>query len=116
GSNPATGFEPADWHVGRIALAMLGMLVVLVIAVLALRLLFPAAGRDVDRSPAVVPPEPRLQLDPKADLARLRAAEQQALDGYYWIDRERGIVHIPIEAAMKQVVARGLDGFPPPAK
>lgn len=54
------------------------------------------------------PPEPRLQVAPGRDLAGQRTAEAQKLDGYEWIDRDAGIVAIPIERAMDLVAERGL--------
>ena len=55
-----------------------------------------------------VPPEPRLQRLPFADLEKLRAEENEALHSYGWVDRERGVVHIRIEDAMDIVLKRGL--------
>jgi hypothetical protein len=31
----------------------------------------------------------------------MRAAEERVLHGYAWVDREKGIVRIPIEQAME---------------
>jgi membrane protein involved in colicin uptake len=47
-------------------------------------------------------PEPRLQTLPIDDLAGYRAAEQRRLEGYAWVDKEKGIVSIPIEEAKKK--------------
>jgi hypothetical protein len=54
------------------------------------------------------PPEPRLQKDPASDIFRFRLEEQARLDGYGWVNREAGVVHIPIQDAMRQVVEQGL--------
>ena len=54
------------------------------------------------------PPEPRLQTDPRADLAALRAKEDEILSSYGWVDKNAGIVRIPIDAAMKLTLERGL--------
>ena len=54
------------------------------------------------------PPEPRLQISPRADLLTFRAAEDAVLDGYQWADKTAGTVRIPISEAMKLVVQRGL--------
>ena len=54
------------------------------------------------------PPEPRLQVNPAAELQRLREAEQSLLTTYGWVDQEAGIVRIPIERAMEIVAERGL--------
>jgi hypothetical protein len=55
-----------------------------------------------------LPPEPRLQNDPQEDLRVLRAKQQSLLEGYGWVNKEAGIARIPIDEAMKLVVARGL--------
>jgi hypothetical protein len=55
-----------------------------------------------------VPPEPRLQTDPRQDLADLRAREDDTLSSYGWVDKNAGVVRIPIEAAMKLTLERGL--------
>lgn len=52
-------------------------------------------------------PEPRLQSSPQADLGLFKSAQRDALTGYAWVDRARGIVRIPIEDAMRRVAARG---------
>lgn len=56
---------------------------------------------------ATAPPEPRLQYDPVKDLEEMRAGEQKILDGYGWIDQRAGIVHIPIEQAIRLSIQRG---------
>jgi hypothetical protein len=53
------------------------------------------------------PPEPRLQADPAADLAALRASEDARLHGYAWVDRAAGRVRIPIERAMALLAEDG---------
>ena len=54
------------------------------------------------------PPEPRLQVLPAADLTRIRAQEEAALNSYAWIDSKSGLVRIPIERAIELVAERGL--------
>ena len=55
-----------------------------------------------------VPPEPRLQTNPREDLRLLREQEDAILKSYGWVDRPAGVVRIPIEEAMKLTVRRGL--------
>jgi hypothetical protein len=62
-----------------------------------------AAGQDKR-----VPPEPRLQTDPREDLAELRAREDAVLHSYGWVDRNAGVVRIPIDDAIKLTLQRGL--------
>ena len=54
------------------------------------------------------PPEPRLQTGPRQDLADLRAKEDDLLATYGWVDKNAGVVRIPIDAAMKLTLERGL--------
>jgi hypothetical protein len=58
------------------------------------------------------PPEPRLQTNPKQDLADLRAAEDVILNGYSWVDRNNNIVRIPIADAMRLTLEQGLPSRP----
>lgn len=53
-----------------------------------------------------LPPEPRLEIDPRASLARLRAAEDERLTSYGWVDKPAGVVRIPVERAMELMVER----------
>jgi hypothetical protein len=55
-----------------------------------------------------LPPEPRLQTQPREELQRMRAEEMRVLESYGWVDPQRGVVHIPIEQAMDMVVRQGL--------
>jgi hypothetical protein len=65
---------------------------------------FPLAIGQQDR----LPPEPRLQTNPRQDMRELRATEDATLDSYGWIDKSAGIVRIPIAEAMKLTVQKGL--------
>ena len=65
---------------------------------------FPLAAQQGNR----LPPEPRLQTNPRADLADLRAQEESVLETYGWVDKNASVVRIPIEEAMKLTVQRGL--------
>jgi len=59
------------------------------------------------------PPPPRQQITPEADLARVVAREQAALESYGLVDTHTA--RIPIERAMELLVRRGLPavGGPP---
>lgn len=110
--NPDTAYDSSDWPLGAIGLVLLGVLAFLVIAPLVLMAAFPAAVSDVSRALTVAPPAPRLQTDPTEDLAQFRSDEEQRLNSYYWIDKQKDIVHIPIDRAMREVAEKGIDGFP----
>jgi hypothetical protein len=65
---------------------------------------FPLAASQENR----LPPEPRLQTNPRQDLIDLRNGEDALLKGYSWVDKNQGVVRIPIDEAMKLTVQRGL--------
>jgi len=54
------------------------------------------------------PPAPRLQIREPLDLAAFRKEEAEILSTYGVEDKEKGIYRIPIEAAMKLTLERGL--------
>lgn len=65
---------------------------------------YPLAAAREER----LPPQPRLQQFPRNDLYQFRVSEQILLEEYGWMNREAGIVHIPIEQAMRLTLERGL--------
>jgi hypothetical protein len=65
---------------------------------------FPLARHQAER----LPPEPRLQTNPRGDLLALREKEDRLLTTYGWVDRNSGVVRIPIDRAMALTVERGL--------
>jgi len=109
------GYERSDASPRLVALASAGLVVLLVALMSGMYGLFGLlrdarrAGADTDapfamRQPA--PPEPRLQVDPAAELARLRDYERGMLNEYRWVDREEGLVAIPIDRAIDLLVTR----------
>lgn len=73
------------------------------------------AGRPsytAQQTAPVVPPNPRLQAAPLADIAQLRAREDALLHGYAWTDKARTRARIPIERAMALTQGRSLDAPP----
>lgn len=64
--------------------------------------------------PAVA--KPVLQINPRADMDRFRAEEQAELSSYGWVDKDKGVVRIPIEKAMEKVVKDGIPGWPAEAR
>ncbi len=63
-----------------------------------------------------IPPEPRLQVNAPEDLKKLRAQEDSVLNTYGWVDRQKGIVRIPIDRAIDELVKRGLPPLRPSGK
>ena len=110
--NLKTDYERSDVKLGAIAIVALIIFTFLVLTPLVLRGGYLNAVSDVDRKLTINPPAPQLQTDPQEDLRKFRAEEEARLNSYGWVDRSKGIVHIPIEQAMKETVQKGIDGFP----
>lgn len=110
--NPDTKFEERDWHLGYVGWVFLGTLIFLVISPFILMAAFPRALPDQSKELLVEPPPPRLQISTAADLERLTIVEDKRLRTYYWIDKKKGLVHIPIDAAMRKVARTGIPGYP----
>jgi hypothetical protein len=58
------------------------------------------------QAPGRLPPIPRLQSAPQADLAQLRAQHLRELTSYGWINQQSGTVRIDVEQAMRLYVQR----------
>ncbi len=121
--DPQPGYETSDVHTGYVWIVAVGLIVTVAIVILGSTLLFDdlhrreVATQDrtaIDRVTSSVAaqriqfPEPRLQTAPQVDLAALRAREDAELNTYGWIDRQAGVVRLPIEQAMNLVAQHGL--------
>lgn len=115
----AVGHEERDIHVLPITFAVFGLTVVSVAAVVAMYVLFNVFAAQQARNTTVPsplaaeyglkePPEPRLQTEPVLDLQKLRARDAERLSTYAWVDRDAGVVRLPIERAIEILAARGL--------
>jgi len=111
-NNPQTAYEQEDWPIGKVGLIYFGIFVFLVISPFILMAAYPSAVSDVSRKLLVKPLSPELQVDPQQDLKSFRLHEDQRLHTFYWVDKAKRIVHIPIEQAMKKLSQSGIDGFP----
>jgi hypothetical protein len=126
--NPDVGHETSDVNVRGIAgfgagLALCTVLVCLVLYGMFVLLRKGFTGTPVNvnaltgtREPlppsaeaaAKIFPEPRLQVDYYSDLDEVRADWDEHLNTYGWLDKNAGVVHIPIDKAMQLVLQRGL--------
>ncbi|HYJ46126.1 MAG TPA: hypothetical protein VEV81_05885 [Pyrinomonadaceae bacterium] len=116
--NADVSFEKRDVHARAILWVGIAIIVSAVIihsAVWVLFDLFNAREAHKGKPPATLvntkrqpPPAPRLQTDAPADLQEMRARETAALESYGWVDRQKGVVHIPVERAIDLLVERGL--------
>jgi hypothetical protein len=60
-----------------------------------------------------LPPEPRLQTAPEAELSQMRAEEDRRLHSYAWVDQGAGVARIPVERAIEILLERGIDAGVP---
>jgi hypothetical protein len=55
-----------------------------------------------------LPPPPRIQPNPAVDMQSYSQSQQSLLNSYGWIDRQNGIVRLPVDRAMELLLERGL--------
>ena len=112
-----TGYERSDLKPGTIALFGIGLAVVIGAAVVITSLFVHYRALQLSRQETPVPrlagereatPEPRLQVDAQNELRQMRAAEEAALNSYGWVDKDAGIVKIPVDRAMEILAKKGL--------
>ena len=68
-------------------------------------------GMDVPQTPRLQPfpaPAPPYRSTPVTDMKEMRAHEDAILDNYGWVDKQKGVVHIPIEQAKKEALQSGV--------
>ena len=115
-------FEPSDINGRRTFITGVSTLIGIWVVVVLVYLLFSylAHERAITSPPPLpieahgnpLPPAPRLQKSPRKDLKAMRAREDWELNHYFWVDKEKGTVAIPIESAIDILAARGI----PPQK
>ncbi len=120
-SSPNSGYETSDVDpkpIIRFGVALAAMLAV-TIAAMAWMFDYLAAREDqLDTSGSPLadtrerPAAPQLQVSPSSDLTQMRAREAALLNSHGWVDRQEGLVHIPIERAMEILAGRGLGSQP----
>lgn len=59
-----------------------------------------------------LPSGPRLQANPHMDLRSYCAGQIEELNTYGWLDKNNGVVHIPIDRAMDIVMQQGFPSRP----
>jgi hypothetical protein len=111
------GHELSDLRPGYVAFFGIGLFVVLVISAAIASLIIHYKTVQHTRQDTPIPrlagereamPDRRLQIDAPNELRQLRAAEETALNGYGWVDKDAGIVKIPVDRAMEILAKKGL--------
>ena len=110
--------ETSDVNVRPLAWLGVGLALLIVISIVAMKGVFvfldrQQARNDVAPSPMMTqrpqqPPEPRLQTTPVPNRKLIFEQENKRLTTYGWVDPKSGVVRIPVEQAMKRLAERGL--------
>jgi len=115
--DPSLGYEKRDARPASLLQFGFWMAVVLAVTLVAMKYAFDYFSKTepLGAPPAPfatqvnqLPPQPRLQVEPHTDLKDYCQAQQQQVDSYGWIDKQAGIVRVPVDRAMDIVLARGL--------
>jgi hypothetical protein len=124
--NPGVSHERRDVNVFQVSAFGIGLLLSCIVVVFAMWAMFDffysrEDAKNADNPAALMmkdqnklPPEPRLQAQPKVELKDLRADEEAILSSYGWVDPNKGIVRIPIAQAIDIVAQKGLPSKPSP--
>jgi hypothetical protein len=115
-TEPSEGYEHRDADTRSLLKYGLGLVVVLALVLLSMKWMFSFFAKSQPLGPPaspfenarVLPPEPRLQAKPRADLRNYCGEQMEKLDTYGWVDQDNGIVRIPIDRAIDVTVERGL--------
>lgn len=106
------GHERDISHVGPMVTAMLATLLIVIVFIFLIWWVFQAWQTPSEPSPFSEQPisesVPRLQANPPADLAALKDRDRERLQSVGWVDREAGVIHMPVDHAMALLVERGL--------
>ncbi len=120
-NDPEQRFEHRDvniWAIGKVAIGLIlttiaSLLLVLgVFRYLEVQENARQAAQPEGAVAGQLPPEPRLLENEPANLQQFRASEDQELNGYVWVDRQKGIVKIPIDRAIDRLLQKGLPARP----
>jgi len=116
-SSPNGGYEKSDADAKSLTKFGLGLAAItIVVLILMFAMLKFLAQRQQASQPAKhplseasqMPPEPRLQVTPEIDLEKFREDETHKMNGYGWVMKDAGVVHIPVDSALALVAKRGL--------
>lgn len=111
------GYEDYHLNIGPVLIATAAIVAVAILSFIAMWAMFHALEQasiylSDDPPPMAAHQEPHrgplIQTVPPAELAQVRAETQRTLSEYGWVDRDAGVVHIPIERAMDLTLERGL--------
>jgi hypothetical protein len=110
------GYETRDASVAGLLKFALALAIILVVVSVGMRKLFDYFYKTQSlgtmetpfEATRTIPPLPRLQVAPRREIHDYWQAQQDILNSYGWVDRQSGVVRIPIDRAMRLTLERGL--------
>jgi hypothetical protein len=114
------GYEKSDAKIGPLALLAVGVFLLTLVAMTGVAIMWRVMAYETvytgemagsplapQRTP---PPSPRLQTNDTTvtDLKSAREEEDKLLHSYAWVDKDKGVVRIPIDRAIDLLAERGL--------
>jgi hypothetical protein len=124
GHGPVPGtdsaFEHEDASPAGLIKAGIGLAILLVIVFVGMRfgwdafMKFSPAGQEASpmTDARILPPRPRLQVDPQKEIHDYCEQQAETLDSYGWVDQSAGIVRIPVDRAIELTLKNGLPSRP----
>jgi hypothetical protein len=111
-------YERRDANIPALLKIALALLVTIVLAMVSMYGMFQYFAKSQQLGPPaspfekedvrVLPPQPRLQVQPKVDLKTYCQSQSKELNSYGWVDEHNGVVRIPVDRAMDLILSRGL--------
>jgi hypothetical protein len=107
-------YERSDIESGGVAWIAAGLGLFVLAVPLLMPLVYPRSMHHISPAapPALSANTPQLEIAPSEDLRRLNRSEAQVSGGYGWVDREHGVVRIPIARSIERLLQRGIPGWP----
>src|SRR6202161_4804059 len=110
------GYEHSDANPSGVLRWALWLIAVLVVVFVSMAWLFGFYGKvqslGKPASPfedaRVLPPAPRLQVQPRAELHAYCEEQDKLLNSYGWADEHNGVARIPVDRAMELTLQEGL--------
>jgi hypothetical protein len=114
------GYERSDADVRSLLKFGLTLFVILIAVLISMKWMFFYFAKSQQLGPPaspfenarVLPPQPRLQVQPRVELQAYCEDQLEQLNTYGWVDPHNEVVRIPVDRAMDLLVQRGLPARP----
>jgi hypothetical protein len=116
GGEAGPGYETRDVNVSALLKFAVSLAVILVVVSFGMKWTFDYYAKTQTLGPAAtpfedertIPPLPRLQVAPQKEIHDYWESQQGIVNSYGWVDRQNGVVRIPVDRAMRILLQRGL--------